>query len=79
MKTFLKQSARTSSKPDPYVVVTVGNRSQQTSARMRTCDPTWEHAMTFLVCNPDADDVYLKVRQSSPIMPYFCRIRLIHL
>uniref|UniRef100_A0A0P5KR21 Extended synaptotagmin-2-B n=1 Tax=Daphnia magna TaxID=35525 RepID=A0A0P5KR21_9CRUS len=54
-------SARTSSKPDPYVIVTAGNRSEQTSARMRTCDPTWEQALVFLVCNPESDDLYLKV------------------
>ena len=54
-------SARTTSAPDPYVVVTVGNRSDQTSVRMRTTDPVYEQAFTFLVCNPESDDLYYKV------------------
>ena len=54
-------SARTTSAPDPYVVVTVGNRSDQTSVRMRTTDPVYEQAFTFLVCNPESDDLYFKV------------------
>ena len=44
------------------MVVTAGNRSEQTSARMRTCDPTWEQALVFLICNPESDDLYLKVK-----------------
>ena len=43
------------------MVVTVGNRSEQTSARSRTCDPAWEQAITFLVCNPESDDLNFKV------------------
>ena len=55
-------SVKTTSKPDPYVVVKVGNRSEQTSVRMRDTDPVWEQAFTFLVCNAESDDLYFTVR-----------------
>jgi hypothetical protein len=48
--------------------VTAGNRSEQTSARMRTCDPTWEQALVFLICNPESDDLYLKVKLDNTIL-----------
>ena len=60
----LAQSVKTTSKPDPYVMVVVGNRSEQTSPRMRTSDPVYEQALTFLVCNPESDDLYFKVSRN---------------
>ena len=57
------QTSKASTKPDPYVIVTVGNKSEHTLTRTRTTEPTWEQALTFLVCNPESDDVYLKVVQ----------------
>lgn len=43
------------------VLLAVGNKKEQTSARMRTTDPVYEQALTFLVCNPESDDLHLKV------------------
>jgi len=57
----LLPNARTSTKPDPYVLANVGMRSEQTSVRMRTADPVWEQSLSFLVSNPDSDDLVLKV------------------
>jgi len=57
----LLPNARTTSKPDPYVMANVGMRSEQTSVRMRTSDPVWAQTLTFLVCSPDSDDLVLKV------------------
>ncbi|XP_026466139.1 extended synaptotagmin-2 isoform X2 [Ctenocephalides felis] len=53
--------ARVQSKPDPYVVASVGKNSEQTQVQMRTDCPVWEQGYTFLVANPDNDGVYLKI------------------
>ncbi|KAB0792691.1 hypothetical protein PPYR_14650 [Photinus pyralis] len=51
--------ARTQSKPDPYLLLTVGRESQQTSVKKKTSDPVWEQGFNFLVNNPNADTLYL--------------------
>ncbi|KAF4523779.1 hypothetical protein B566_EDAN009011 [Ephemera danica] len=54
-------NARPTSKPDPFVVLSLGSKQEQTSAVMRTGDPVWEQGFTFLVHNPEADTLTLKV------------------
>lgn len=50
---------RTQSKPDPYLLLTVGRESQQTSVKKKTSDPVWEQGFNFLVNNPNSDTLYL--------------------
>lgn len=50
---------RTQSKPDPYLLLTVGQESQQTSVKKKTSDPVWEQGFNFLVANPNSDTLYL--------------------
>lgn len=57
----LFQHARHQSNPDPYLVVSVGKKSEQTSVQMRTDSPVWEQGYTFLVANPENDTLQLKV------------------
>uniref|UniRef100_A0A1L8DZP3 Putative synaptotagmin-like mitochondrial-lipid-binding domain protein n=2 Tax=Nyssomyia neivai TaxID=330878 RepID=A0A1L8DZP3_9DIPT len=53
--------ARPQSKPDPFLIVSVGKKQEQTSAQMRTDEPVWEQGFTFLVANPENDSVQLKI------------------
>jgi hypothetical protein len=53
--------ARQTSKPDPYLVLSVGKKTEQTAVQMRTDSPVWEQGFTFLVANPDNDTLQLKV------------------
>lgn len=55
------QQARQQSQPDPYLVLSVGKKNEQTSVQMRTDAPVWEQGFTFLVGNPDNDTLQLKV------------------
>lgn len=52
---------RAQSKPDPYVVLSVGKHSQQTAALKRTDAPVWEQGFTFLVTNPANDVLQLRI------------------
>ncbi|KAM7361921.1 extended synaptotagmin-like protein 2 isoform 4-T4 [Cochliomyia hominivorax] len=56
----LKQ-ARIHSKPDPYLVASVGKQKQQTAMIMRDDSPVWEQGFTFLVGNPDNDTLQIKI------------------
>lgn len=53
--------ARSQTKPDPYLVLTVGKKTEQTGVQMRTDSPVWEQGFTFLVGNPDNDSLQLKI------------------
>lgn len=53
--------ARQQSQPDPYMVMSVGKKTEQTSVQMRTDAPVWEQGFTFLVGNPDNDTLQLKI------------------
>lgn len=39
----------------------IGSKQEQTAAVLRTGDPVWEQGFTFLVHNPQADTLTLKV------------------
>ncbi|KAH8293013.1 hypothetical protein KR054_006111, partial [Drosophila jambulina] len=56
----LKQ-ARSSSKPDPYLVCSVNKQKQQTAMIMRDDSPVWEQGFTFLVSNPDNESLNIKI------------------
>ncbi|CAH1990508.1 unnamed protein product [Acanthoscelides obtectus] len=50
-----------STKPDPYAVIKVGNKTQQTNVLMRTIHPVWEQGFTFPVVSPDNDSVFVTI------------------
>ncbi|XP_017144749.1 extended synaptotagmin-2 isoform X2 [Drosophila miranda] len=56
----LKQ-ARSSSKPDPYLVCSLNKQKQQTAMIMRDDSPVWEQGFTFLVSNPDNESLNIKI------------------
>ncbi|XP_058821865.1 extended synaptotagmin-2 isoform X2 [Topomyia yanbarensis] len=53
--------ARQQSQPDPYLILSVGKKTEQTTPQMRTDAPVWEQGFTFLVNNPDNDTLQLKI------------------
>lgn len=58
---FTPQDARPLNKPDPYLVLSVGKKSEQTAVQMRTDAPVWEQGFTFLVPNPANDTLSLRI------------------
>lgn len=52
---------RAQSKPDPFLTLTLGKQTEQTSAVRRTDAPVWEQGFTFLVSNPENDTLSLKL------------------
>ncbi|XP_030373546.1 extended synaptotagmin-2 isoform X2 [Scaptodrosophila lebanonensis] len=56
----LKQ-ARSSSKPDPYLVCSVNKQKNQTAMIMRDDSPVWEQGFTFLVQNPENETLNIKI------------------
>lgn len=55
------QQARAQSKPDPYLILSVGKKTVQTAVQMRNDSPVWEQGFTFLVANPDNDTLQLRI------------------
>lgn len=53
--------ARVQSKPDPYVILSVGKHNKQSSALKRTDAPVWEEGFTFLVGNPANETFQLRI------------------
>lgn len=54
-------SARVTSKPNPCAMLTLGKKQETTTIQLRTGDPVWEQGFTFLVNNPQADTLHIKV------------------
>lgn len=61
------QNARAASRPDPYLTVTVGKKTENTAVQMRTDDPVYEIGYSFLVSNPEVDNLEIKVIQNFAI------------
>ncbi|XP_037922299.1 extended synaptotagmin-2 isoform X1 [Hermetia illucens] len=53
--------ARMQSNPDPYAILSVGTRQEQTGVQMRTDSPIWEQGFSFLVPNPDNATLQLRI------------------
>ncbi|XP_063633526.1 extended synaptotagmin-2-A isoform X2 [Cydia splendana] len=53
--------ARVGSRPDPYLTVTVGKKTENTAVQMRTGDPVYEIGYSFLVQNPEINTLEIKV------------------
>lgn len=49
------------SNPDPYAILSVGTRQEQTGVQMRTDSPIWEQGFSFLVPNPDNATLQLRI------------------
>lgn len=58
---FYFQNARSQSKPDPYLTINVGKKTENTSVQLRTSDPVYEIGYSFLVGNPENDTIHFKV------------------
>ncbi|CAG9782940.1 unnamed protein product [Diatraea saccharalis] len=54
-------NARVHSRPDPYLVVSVGKKSENTAVQMRTDNPVYEIGYSFLVQNPEINVLDIKV------------------
>ncbi|XP_038208672.1 extended synaptotagmin-2-A isoform X3 [Zerene cesonia] len=54
-------NARAQSKPDPYLQVTVGKKTENTAVQMRTDSPVYEIGHSFLVQHPEVDLLDIKV------------------
>ncbi|KAH9634120.1 hypothetical protein HF086_001322 [Spodoptera exigua] len=54
-------NARTQSRPDPYLTVTVGKKTETSAVQMRTDDPVYEIGYSFLVQNPECDNLEIKI------------------
>ncbi|CAK1548474.1 unnamed protein product [Leptosia nina] len=54
-------NARAQSKPDPYLQITVGKKTQNSAVQMRTDRPVYEIGHSFLVHNPNVDTLEIKV------------------
>ncbi|XP_050673440.1 extended synaptotagmin-1 isoform X9 [Leptidea sinapis] len=54
-------NARPQSKPDPYLQITVGKKTENTAVQMRTDNPVYEIGHSFLVQNPEIDMLDIKV------------------
>ncbi|KAH1015217.1 hypothetical protein HUJ05_012984 [Dendroctonus ponderosae] len=48
-------------KPDPYIILTVGDNQTKSRRRRHTCDPTWEQGFYLLVKNPETDSLIITV------------------
>lgn len=57
-------NARAQSKPDPYLAVTVGKKTENSAVQMRTDSPVYEIGYSFLVQNPEIDNLEIKVLDS---------------
>ncbi|XP_068628461.1 extended synaptotagmin-2-A isoform X2 [Battus philenor] len=53
-------NARSQARPDPYLTVTVGKKTENTAVQMRTDDPVYEIGYSFLVQNPEIDMLEIK-------------------
>lgn len=53
-------------KPDPFVILTVGNVEWKTSAKKETDSPVFEQGFTFLVTNPEQDTLSVRVAGKNP-------------
>ncbi|XP_055296568.1 extended synaptotagmin-2-like [Sitodiplosis mosellana] len=53
-------------KPDPFVMLTVGNVEWKTSSKKETDSPVFEQGFTFLVANPEQDILQIRVAGKNP-------------
>lgn len=54
-------NARPQSKPDVYLVVSAGKKTENSAVQMRVSDPVYEIGYSFLIANPENDSLTIKV------------------
>ncbi|KAM9500148.1 extended synaptotagmin-2 isoform 2-T2 [Clarias gariepinus] len=59
---LLKSGRKVNSDPSPYVQLTVGQKMYESKVRYKTCEPIWEEAFTFLVHNPNTQELQVEVK-----------------
>ncbi|XP_015113681.1 extended synaptotagmin-1 isoform X2 [Diachasma alloeum] len=52
---------RGSKQPDVYLEATVGSKTERTSTMLRSCDPIWEQGFSFLVANPETNNLNIRI------------------
>ncbi|CAG9823457.1 unnamed protein product [Phaedon cochleariae] len=50
-----------SKKPNPYAILTVGNKQQKSKVKKHAVDPAWEQGFSLLVPNPDNDSLNISI------------------
>ncbi|KAM9500149.1 extended synaptotagmin-2 isoform 3-T3 [Clarias gariepinus] len=58
----LPSGRKVNSDPSPYVQLTVGQKMYESKVRYKTCEPIWEEAFTFLVHNPNTQELQVEVK-----------------
>ncbi|XP_064201599.1 extended synaptotagmin-2-B-like [Anguilla rostrata] len=58
----LKSGKKVSSDPSPFVQFTVGHKVFQSKTRYKTNEPVWEEAFTFLIHNPQGQELEVEVK-----------------
>ncbi|XP_062850579.1 extended synaptotagmin-2 [Trichomycterus rosablanca] len=61
---LLKSGKKVNSDPNPYVQLTVGQKTQESKVRYKTCEPLWDEAFSFLVHNPHTQELHLEVKDA---------------
>ncbi|XP_055062954.2 extended synaptotagmin-2-B isoform X1 [Misgurnus anguillicaudatus] len=60
----LKSGKKVSIDPNPFVKLTVGQKTHTSKVRYKTSEPLWEEAFSFLINNPRTQELELEVRDS---------------
>lgn len=50
-----------STDPDPYAIIDAGSKIHQTNVVSKTKDPVWEEGFTFLLPNPENDNLSVRI------------------
>uniref|UniRef100_A0A665XG67 Extended synaptotagmin-2-like n=1 Tax=Echeneis naucrates TaxID=173247 RepID=A0A665XG67_ECHNA len=72
-KTFfplVQSGKKVTSDPSPFVQFTVGHKSFESKTRFKTNEPVWEEAFTFLIHNPNTQELelpLLRMPNTSPV------------
>ncbi|XP_063973441.1 extended synaptotagmin-2 isoform X2 [Diachasmimorpha longicaudata] len=52
---------RGSKQPDVFLEAAVGSKTERTSTMLRSCDPIWEQGFSFLVANPETNNLNIRI------------------
>uniref|UniRef100_A0A665XEQ0 Extended synaptotagmin-2-like n=1 Tax=Echeneis naucrates TaxID=173247 RepID=A0A665XEQ0_ECHNA len=55
---------KVTSDPSPFVQFTVGHKSFESKTRFKTNEPVWEEAFTFLIHNPNTQELEVEVKDA---------------
>ncbi|XP_029381162.1 extended synaptotagmin-2 isoform X2 [Echeneis naucrates] len=60
----LPSGKKVTSDPSPFVQFTVGHKSFESKTRFKTNEPVWEEAFTFLIHNPNTQELEVEVKDA---------------